>query len=154
MDISAFPPLDFRVLDALNDGVWVADAGHRIIFANRVMARICGLDVADILGRNVLELPEETIRFFRDPYQAACQALLPREYEALVVTPVGRPSWQAGWLTPFSRDGAFAGMLCVVREITGRTAVQEALFGGDLVGILTTTNALEALIWFTQLAGR
>jgi acetoin utilization protein AcuB len=24
----------------------------------------------------------------------------------------------------------------------------------DLVGLLTTTNALEALIWFTQLAGR
>lgn len=41
-----------------------------------------------------------------------------------MVTPVGRPSWQAGWLTPFSSDGAFAEMLCVVREITERTAVQ------------------------------
>jgi acetoin utilization protein AcuB len=35
------------------------------------------------------------------------------------------------------------------RKLNGVLVVNE---GGDLVGLLTTTNALEALIWFSQLA--
>ena len=37
------------------------------------------------------------------------------------------------------------------RKLNGVLVVGEK---GDLVGLLTTTNALEALIWFTQLAGK
>jgi acetoin utilization protein AcuB len=37
------------------------------------------------------------------------------------------------------------------RKLNGVLVVNEK---GDLTGLLTTTNALEALIWFTQLAGR
>ena len=37
------------------------------------------------------------------------------------------------------------------RKLNGITVVNEA---GDLVGLLTTTNALEALIWFSQLAAK
>lgn len=140
--------LDFRVLEALHDGAWVSDASHRIIFLNRAMVRICGLEAGEVLGRNVLELPDETIRFFRDAYLQASQTLQPREYEALVVTPVGRPSWQAGGLTPFAVDGAFVGMLCVVREISERTAAQDALFGGDLVGILKVRDG--TILWANQ----
>ena len=148
MAVTVLADLDFRVLEALNDGAWVSDAGHRIVFVNSAMVRICGLEAGEILGLNVLELPDETIRFFRDHYLTACRTLCPREYEALVVTPVGRPSWQAGWLTPFTVQGAFGGMLCVVREVGERTAVQEALFGGDLVGILKVRG--EVILWANQ----
>ena len=37
------------------------------------------------------------------------------------------------------------------RKLNGITVVNEK---GDLVGLLTTTNALEALIWFSQLAAK
>ncbi len=37
------------------------------------------------------------------------------------------------------------------RKLNGVLVVSEK---GDLAGLLTTTNALEALIWFTQLAGK
>lgn len=37
------------------------------------------------------------------------------------------------------------------RKLNGVLVVNER---GDLAGLLTTTNALEALIWFTQLAGK
>ena len=36
------------------------------------------------------------------------------------------------------------------RKLNGVIVVDEE---GNLAGLLTTTNALEALIWFTQLAG-
>ena len=130
MEITALADLadlDTRILEALSDGAWVSDVDHRIVFANTAMARICGLTVAEIQGRNVLDMPEETIRFFRDSYQTASRTLASQQYEALVVTPVGRPSWQAGWLTPLAVDGAFAGMLCVVREVSERKVAQEAL---------------------------
>ena len=37
------------------------------------------------------------------------------------------------------------------RKLNGITVVNDK---GDLVGLLTTTNALEALIWFSQLAAK
>jgi acetoin utilization protein AcuB len=37
------------------------------------------------------------------------------------------------------------------RKLNGITVVSEK---GELVGLLTTTNALEALIWFSQLAAK
>jgi acetoin utilization protein AcuB len=37
------------------------------------------------------------------------------------------------------------------RKLNGVLVVSEK---GELVGLLTTTNALEALMWFTQLAGQ
>ena len=37
------------------------------------------------------------------------------------------------------------------RKLNGITVVNDK---GELVGLLTTTNALEALIWFTQLAAK
>ncbi len=37
------------------------------------------------------------------------------------------------------------------RKLNGVIVVSDK---GDLAGLLTTTNALEALIWFTQLAGK
>jgi acetoin utilization protein AcuB len=37
------------------------------------------------------------------------------------------------------------------RKLNGVLVVDDK---GDLLGLLTTTNALEALIWFTQLAGQ
>jgi acetoin utilization protein AcuB len=46
-------------------------------------------------------------------------------------------------------DLADAAQLIHDRKLNGITVVNEH---GDLVGILTTTNALEALIWFTKQA--
>ena len=46
-------------------------------------------------------------------------------------------------------DLADAAQLIHDRKLNGITVVDEH---GDLVGILTTTNALEALIWFTKQA--
>ncbi len=46
-------------------------------------------------------------------------------------------------------DLADAAQLIHDRKLNGITVVNEQ---GDLVGILTTTNALEALIWFTKQA--
>ena len=46
---------------------------------------------------------------------------------------------------------ADAAQLIRDRKLNGITVVNEK---GDLVGLLTTTNALEALIWFSQLAAK
>ena len=48
-------------------------------------------------------------------------------------------------------DLSDAAQLIHDRKLNGITVVNEA---GDLVGLLTTTNALEALIWFSQLAAK
>ena len=108
-----------RVLERVQDGIWVGDAKHRIVYANPAMARIAGVPVDHLLERWVLEdFPEETLLEFRPLYLEVMVALIPREYEIHLVTPAGRESWQSGWLIPMVEHGVFAGMICTARDIT------------------------------------
>ncbi|NVZ09586.1 PAS domain S-box protein [Allochromatium humboldtianum] len=108
-----------RILDRVQDGIWVGDAKHRIVYVNPAMARISGVPVDHLLERWVLEdFPEETLLEFRPLYLEVMASLIPREYEIHLVTPAGREGWQSGWLIPMVERGVFAGMICTVRDIT------------------------------------
>ncbi|HSG22224.1 MAG TPA: PAS domain-containing protein, partial [Azonexus sp.] len=72
-----------------------------------------------IVGNCVLDgFSEQTLWFFRDHYLAAVNSLQARKYSCQVVTPGGRLTWQAGWLTPLLEDDEFSGMVCTVEDIT------------------------------------
>ncbi|MCF7984983.1 MAG: PAS domain S-box protein, partial [Thiohalocapsa sp.] len=116
------------ILEKVHDGIFVTDAGHRILYANAALSEISGLPVEAIRGRQVLEeFPEETLREFRPPYGRARESCQPFPYEIQVTTPVGWDGWQAGWLIPTSERDAFAGMICTVRDISEMHAAQLAL---------------------------
>jgi diguanylate cyclase (GGDEF)-like protein/PAS domain S-box-containing protein len=108
-----------RILDRVQDGIWVGDAEHRMVYVNPAMARIAGVPVDHLLERWILEdFPAETLLEFRPLYLEVMASLIPREYEIHLVTPAGREGWQSGWLIPMVERGAFAGMICTVRDTT------------------------------------
>jgi PAS domain S-box-containing protein len=108
-----------RILDRVQDGIWVGDAEHRIVYVNPAMARIAGVPVDHLLERWILEdFPAETLLEFRPLYLEVMASLIPREYEIHLVTPAGREGWQSGWLIPMVERGTFAGMICTVRDTT------------------------------------
>ncbi|AFL72727.1 PAS domain S-box protein [Thiocystis violascens] len=116
------------ILEKVHDGIFVTDAGHRILYANAALCEISGLPVEAIRGRQVLEeFPEETLREFRPLYLNVMESRQSLPYEIQVTTPAGREGWQAGWLIPTSERDAFAGMICTVRDISETHTAQLAL---------------------------
>lgn len=118
---------DYATLELFQDGAWVSDASHRLIFANSAMTRIAGVEAGQIVGRDLHSFPEDTLRHFLGYFDQARTSLLSVEYECPVVTPAGRATWQGGWLTPLVENGHYAGMVCTVRDITELKQAQEAL---------------------------
>ena len=110
------------ILENIVDGVWVTDKNDHIYYANRGMEIITGLSSQQITGIQVLlEFPEETIKFLRPYYLEAKDTLKPVYYDKITVkTPVGRPSYQSGWLIPLKKSGNFDGMICTVADVTER----------------------------------
>jgi|GEM_PF-2574238 PAS domain S-box-containing protein len=99
-----------------------------MIFFNQSMARIAGVSASDVLGLKVTtDFPPETIAHFLSFYRQAEEELKSVEYEAPVVTPEGRKTIQAGWLTPRIRAGKFDGMICTIRDITESKRMQASL---------------------------
>ncbi|MBI2277651.1 MAG: PAS domain S-box protein [Dechloromonas sp.] len=114
------------IIDSLNDGLWVTDGNHHIVYANQGMATIAGVGIEQLLGVNVLDgFPEGVSRHFRAEYLAALEAAQPRPYECRVITPAGRDTWQRGWLTPMLDDGVFSGMMCTVQDDSERRSLDE-----------------------------
>ena len=117
-----------EILGTIQDGVWVTDANDKITYVNPAMEHIAGVPESQVIGLDVTKdfAPQTTGSFL--PYYDEAKALLhPVEYQVPVVTPAGRRTTQAGWLTPRIKDGQFAGMICTIRDITARIHTEEQL---------------------------
>jgi len=69
------------ILSTVQDGVWVAGADNRILYANDMMARMTGIPVANLIGRNVLkDLPVSSNTSFRTYYTEAWSSPKPTSY--------------------------------------------------------------------------
>ena len=108
-----------RILNTVDDGLWVSDHEDRILFCNAAMRRIAGVELDAIIGLSVIDdFPEETSGQLLPYYARARESLCPVNYEIEVVTPAGRHSVQAGSLSPQVIDGQFAGMICTIQDVT------------------------------------
>jgi PAS domain S-box-containing protein len=108
------------------DGIWVTDTHDKMIYFNPGMERISGVKAADAIGLSVVkDFPKETINHFITFYNKAKETLVPQQYEAEVVTPIGRRTFQSGWLVPRLVDGVYGGMICTIQDITKRKKNEE-----------------------------
>lgn len=114
-----------EISEKAEDGIWVTDAEDRIIYFNPGMERISGVKSADVIGLSVTnDFPEETIQHFIHFYNKARETFFSQQYEAEVVTPVGRRTIQSGWLVPRLNHGTYNGMICTIQDITDRKEVE------------------------------
>jgi len=115
-----------KILETVNDGIWVTSPQDVITYANKGMTEIADIPKSKIIGLHVLrDFPEETLKNFRPFYQQARKTLQPLQYEALVMTPSNRETWQAGWLIPLELKGRFNGMLCTIQDVTIQKKTQD-----------------------------
>lgn len=117
------------ILEGINTGVWVSDAQDRITFFNRAMEDISGLTRQQALGIHVVTgFPAATLHFFKPLFKKARSTGNPVPYEAIpVTTPVGRETFQSGWIIPIFRSEGYAGMICTVEDVTARRKAENEL---------------------------
>jgi PAS domain S-box-containing protein len=109
------------IIEVVTDGVWVTDDADRLICFNPAMERLAGVSAADMLGLSVVEdFPAETTAGFLKYYLRAKRDGMRVQYEADVVTPAGRRTVQAGWLTPRYSGDTYEGMICTIQDVTER----------------------------------
>jgi PAS domain S-box-containing protein len=163
------PKLDYTTLDLLQEGVWVSDSYDKLVFANAAMAKIAGVEAGQIIGRELLSFPEETLKYVLDYFNRAKENLQPCEYKCPVVTPSGIATWQGGWMTPLVEKGRYAGMICTVRDITDNVRSESELrssesrfrniFSNDMVpmaiwtnsgGIVDANNAMLSMLGYSR----
>ena len=137
-----------NILERVQEGIWVTDAQHRIIYANPGMARIADVAVERILGMQVLaDFPEATMHELRPLFLEAVESRHPRPYAIHLVTPGDQERWQAGWLIPVIDSDLFSGMICTVRDVSAERAAERALEAyqtGLEETVATRTAALRA----------
>jgi PAS domain S-box-containing protein len=127
------------ILEVVTDGVWVTDCTDRLICFNPAMERLAGVNAVEMLGLSVVEdFPPETTARFLEYYLRAKQDRVRVQYEADVVTPAGRQTIQAGWLTPRYSGDTFEGMICTVQDVTEQRTAEASL--------LATQVKLEAAL--------
>lgn len=130
IEVSRLPPLSLcrRVLESIQEGIWVSDEDDVIRYANAGLERITGCGRDEIVGRkpfdcSVQGAPDE----LRGRYLAAKESLSPACYEISARARDGRESRQSGWLVPILEGGRFAGMIATARDITSRVRAEDEL---------------------------
>jgi len=143
-----------EISERAEDGIWVTDSNDLIIYFNPGMERISGLQASDAIGLSVTEdFPEETIQHFIRLYENAKTTLVPRRYEAAVVTPAGRSTIQSGWLVPRVKNGVFNGMICTIQDVTERKQLEQEQ-AETLQQLHATVKAIPDLMFEVDRDGR
>ena len=110
-----------KIIEVVQDGIWVTDENHVIYYANAAIENIVGISRELIQGKNILtDFPEETTQALIPYYNRAMKLKKPVWHDIHVKTPSGRDIWQNGWLIPKYENDLFKGIICIIRDETER----------------------------------
>ncbi len=117
------------ILNGLTCGIWVTNKDDIICYANKAMEMIAGVTHQKLLGYKLLaDYSESTIDYFSKYYLEAKEELQPVHYSEIpVVTPAGKQTYQSGWFIPRLANGRYAGMICILEDITNQREIKKAL---------------------------
>lgn len=111
------------VVENLQSGVFVTDAGDCIIFINKFMTEHTGVPREKIVGVNMMKagtvFPKGEFSQIQQQYVHAKKSLQPKAFENIpVTTPAGAQVYQSGWMIPRVKEGQFDGMVVTVNDST------------------------------------
>ncbi len=136
------------VLANVHDGIWVTDEKDRVVYFNAAMEKITGIKAEDLLGADVFEdSPQRAVECFEEIYRRAKAEGRALPFENDLMTPTGRVI-QAGWFVPSFEDGAYAGMICTIHDITERKLAEEALRESERQKNLILNSTAEMVAYY------
>jgi two-component system, cell cycle sensor histidine kinase and response regulator CckA len=114
-----------RILDTAQEGVWLVDTEARTVFANRRMAAMLGYEPGELAGRTLFEfMSDDTARAMARRFESRRRGVA-EQYDMRLRSKSGAEMWAMVSATPiFDEDGAFAGALGMVTDITERKELE------------------------------
>jgi diguanylate cyclase (GGDEF)-like protein/PAS domain S-box-containing protein len=116
------------MVETSQEGIWLLDASDVITFANQRLAELVGGDVADMVGRPLFDFLDEDGRQLARAQLERRQAGHVGRYENRLIGRDGRQVWVLISGSPlWTPDGAYAGSLAMVVDITERKELEDRL---------------------------
>lgn len=138
-----------KVLEGVQDGIWVSDENDTVFYANSAIERVSGVSIEKIKGKNILkDFPEETNAELINYYLQAKKEKKPVWYDIKIKTLSYNDSWQNGWLIPQYQNDVFNGIICTVRDVTERKEAE-----GSVRRLSTAVEQSPTMIVITDLVG-
>ncbi len=121
-----------KIVENLQSGVVVSDARDNIIYINRYMEKIIGVEAGKIIGTNQLvkdkDYPDRNLNALMVYYRKAKGELAPVFYEnVFVITSGGNRKLISGWMIPLRKEKHYDGMICTIRDITRLQKLSQSL---------------------------
>jgi PAS domain S-box-containing protein len=117
-----------ETISTLKEGIWVTNKKDEIIFFSKGMEKISDIKTEKAIGLSVTkDFPKETTKEFLTFYERAKKTLKPQYYEAVVVTPTGKKTYQTGWLISKIKNKEYDGMICTIIDETEQHKARIAL---------------------------
>lgn len=159
-----------EIFEIAQEGIWLIDAEGKTVEVNERMARMLGYTIDEMRGRHLFEFMEEKARGEAEALLDRRRKGIAEKYDFRYRTKTGADLWAMVSTAPMlDEQGAYAGALRMVTDITQRKRSEEALrsneqqlrlilsstgegiFGLDMDGCCTFANrACIELLGFTD----
>ena len=146
---SHFDTFTSTLLDSIEDGVVVFDLQFRYQLFNRFMERLTGMRAEDVIGKNAFELfPHLQANGVDKLLERAASGETVRSPDQPYHIPLtGRSGWVTGQYSPiYDLDGRAVGVVGIIREVSQRKKVEDALRQSERWFRSIIENASEMVI--------
>jgi PAS domain S-box-containing protein len=115
------------IVETAREGIYVLDAQARLVFANKCFADMLGYRLDEILGRSIFEFMDEEARELGKTQLERRRQGLADVYELRLVRKDGRSLLGLISVAPVMTNGAFAGSMGVLTDITRLKQTEDEL---------------------------
>ena len=117
-----------RIVETAEEGIWTIDAEARTSFVNPKMAQMLGYTAEEMGGRALLDFMDDEWRTIAQEKLARRQHGIAEEHEFKFLRKDGSELWALLSTNPIrDADGAYAGALALVHDITKRRQAEDLL---------------------------
>ena len=117
-----------QIVDTAEEGVWMIDARQRTSFVNPKMARLLGYTVEEMMGRELNGFMDEEGRGISDENVRRRKQGIAEQHDFKFLRKDGSTLWALLSTNPiYGADGAYAGALAMITDITERKQADAAL---------------------------
>jgi two-component system, cell cycle sensor histidine kinase and response regulator CckA len=108
-----------RVIDSLNEGIWVIGVDERTTFVNNAMCRMLGRPAGDILGRNLFDFVDDSGTHEARQNLSRRRGGISERHPFRLQRPDGVSVWTDMSTAPlYGANGEYAGSIALVSDVT------------------------------------
>jgi diguanylate cyclase (GGDEF)-like protein/PAS domain S-box-containing protein len=112
----------------LNMGFVITSKDDIITYADDLIESMARSHGFDVLGRDFLHLPRPLFKYLNFVYRSGKADMRPQKFDGLPLeNDHGDTHYFAGWMFPLSDKELFSGMLCVLKDVTEQTILEQRL---------------------------